>query len=265
MEPLRRFAPLALLTLLAGAGCTTRSQLTALQTENRRLSEQSKSQLAEIDNLKVHARKIEDEMLKAEEDLARSGIDRKQLANLRGEREQLLRRRVMGPDGNPIPVGVSGQLAELARKYPSLHYDPETGISKLDTDILFDSGEAKLKPAAEKLLAELAGIIESAEAKGLKLMVVGHTDNQKIKGAETRSLYPSNWHLSGARALAVAEKLRTAGVSGDRMGVAGFGEFQPIASNSSSDTRQRNRRVEIFVMSPEVPVVGMTDTLSNLY
>ena len=47
-----------------------------------------------------------------------------------------------------LPPALSQQLVELSRRFPSLQFDPETGISKLDTDILFDSGEAVLKPGA---------------------------------------------------------------------------------------------------------------------
>ena len=59
---------------------------------------------------------------------------------------------------------------------------PQTGISKLDTDVLFDSGDATLKPQAEKLLVEFAEIFQSPEARDLKIMVVGHTDVARHQG-----------------------------------------------------------------------------------
>ena len=58
----------------------------------------------------------------------------------------------------------------------------------------------------------------------------------------------------------VADRLRQSGIAEDRMGVAGFGQFQPISANDSVQSRQKNRRVEIFVLSPETPVVGWADT-----
>ena len=40
------------------------------------------------------------------------------------------------------------QMAEIAKRYPQLRFDPQTGIAKLDTDILFDVGTSELKPLA---------------------------------------------------------------------------------------------------------------------
>ena len=48
----------------------------------------------------------------------------------------------------------------MADRYPSLHYDPDSGVSKFDTDVLFDSGEARLNPSARKMLSEFADIFQ---------------------------------------------------------------------------------------------------------
>jgi chemotaxis protein MotB len=129
---------------------------------------------------------------------------------------------------------------------------------------LFDSGDDQIRPGAEKILSEFAGVFQSPEARDLKIMVVGHADAQGIKGRELRERYPSNWHLSAGRALVVADRLRKAGIPEARMGVTGFGQYQPIASNESADTRGRNRRVEIYVLGPETPVVGWADTQGSV-
>jgi chemotaxis protein MotB len=253
-----------LLALLGVGGCqwVPKSKFEAAQNQNRTLRELNKTQLAEIENLKIHAHNIEDHLIKAEEDLARldeqHGRDRQKLANLNGERSQL-RQQFAGLRGNNIPAGISGRLAELARRYPSLQYDPQTGISKLDTDVLFDSGKTELKPEVKQLLAEFADIFAAPDARELKIMVVGHTDSKDIKGREVRERYPSNWHLSAGRALTVADYLRNSGIPEDRMGVAGFGQFQPLTANDTATARQKNRRVEIFLLGPETPVVGWTD------
>jgi chemotaxis protein MotB len=204
------------------------------------LSEQSRAQLAEIENLKIHARHVEDQLIEAERSLARGGK-------------------------NGLPPGISVRLAELAERYPSLQYDPNTGICKLDTDVLFDSGDDRLKPGADQVLDGIAAVFSSPEAQQLKLMVVGHADAQGIKGRELRERYPTNWHLSAGRALNVADWLRKSGIPEARMGVTGFGQYQPIAGNDTPEARERNRRVEIYVLGPETPVVGWANPSGGFY
>ena len=63
----------------------------------------------------------------------------------------------------------------------------------------------------------------------------------------------------------MAEYLRQQGLEESRLGVAGFGAHEPVASNVTAHDRQKNRRVEIFVMPADVPVVGWTDSTPRLY
>ena len=262
---------LALGGLLAVAGCAPfvpRSELTAAQAQCRRLNEQVRSQQGEIAGLNTHRREVEDNLIRSERELAaldkQNQANEARLANYEREREQLYG-RLGGRGAGGLPSSVGAQLAALAKKFPQLHFDPQTGMSKLDTDVLFNTGEAELRPEAREMLTQFAGILRSPEAAGLRLMVVGHTDNERIVGPDVRQQYPNNWHLSAGRALQVADFLRACGVQESRMGVAGYGQFQPIAANSSTGTRQENRRVELFLVAPEVPVVGMTETVTSVY
>jgi len=260
---------LVLCVLPAAVGCgplVTRSQYAACQTQCQRLSEQMLAQQSEIAALNTHRRDVEDNLIKSERELA--ALDKQNQANLarianyEREREQLYA-RVGGRPG--VPVGVSAQLAALAKRFPQLHFDPQTGMSKLDTDVLFETAKADLRPEAREMLTQFAGVLRSPEASGLRLMVVGHTDNERIVGPDVRQEFPNNWHLSAARALTVADFLRACGVPERQMGVAGYGQYQPVAANSSSGNRQENRRVELFLVAPEVPVVGMTETVTGVY
>jgi chemotaxis protein MotB len=256
-----------LLSVAGGCALVPQSQLTACQAQSRRLNEQSMSQQAEIASLNEHRRSTEDRLIKAETELAavdkQNKANLQQLANYQEERERLYRR--FSSRGGSLPDGVRDQLAELARRFPNLNYDPDTGISKLDDDVLFETGKAELRPDARQMLSQFATILRSPEASGVRLMIVGHTDNERIKGAELRDEYPNNWHLSAGRALAVADYLRASGVPDSRMGVAGYGQYQPVASNAPPNDRQKNRRVEVFLVAPDVAVVGWTETTSTVY
>ncbi len=252
-------------------GMVPRTRYDSLQTQNRTLAERARAQQTEIENLKLHSHNVEDQLIRAEEDLAklddRSHRQQQKLANFKREHDELDTR--YGPRGNvatnSIPASLSGRLSDLAERYPSLQYDPKSGISKFDTDVLFDSGEADLTPSARRMLGEFADVFQAPEARDLKIMVVGHTDGRGIKGREARQKYPNNWHLSAARAVSVVERLREAGLPENRMGVAGFAQYQPISSNDTPTSRKKNRRVEIFVVGPETPVVGWTETLNSVY
>ena len=268
-------APIGLLICAAAVvlpGClfVPKTELTASLIENRSLAEQNRVQLAEIENLQAHNHTLEDRVIHSEKQLAlaqeRSGLDRKQLDGYERERDGLYQQfKDLSYGGGRLPPELGRQLAELSRRFPSLQFDATTGVSKLDTDILFDSGEAELKPGAGQLLDELVRVLKSPAAGDLKLMVAGHTDNQMIVGHEARQKYPNNFHLSTARALAVADRMKRAGLPEQRLGVAGFGPYQPIASNATAQDRQKNRRVEIFVMPSDVPVVGWSDSTPSVY
>ncbi len=260
---------LALLTLLS-AGLTTgcqwvpKTQFTAAENKNRDLVEQVRAQQAEIETINAHRHRVENQLVATEDQLAslaeQSGVDRSLLANFRRE-GQLMSEAIRGG----VPSSVSRQLAELSQRHPNLRFDPQTGVSRLQTDLLFDTGDAALLGGSRRVLDELADLLTSPEGRDLRIMVAGHTDDRQIAKQPTRERFPDNWHLSTARGLAVCEYLNARGVRGDRMGVAGFAEHQPIAANASPDKRQQNRRVEIFVMAPETPVVGWTDTMTSLY
>jgi chemotaxis protein MotB len=247
----------------AAGGCAfaPRSELTAAQLQSRILAQQSQAQQSEIENLRTHSHQLEDKLIESEQQLASIDqqwtSDRKRLTALQGE--------LTDGAGNRLPPGLSSQLANLSRRYPSLQFDTATGAAKLDTDVLFDPGEIELKEDAQQMLGEFAHIFRSPEARDLKLMVVGHTDALKIARKELRDKYPDNFHLSTARALAVAEFLKQSGLPEQRIGVSGFGGSQPIATNATAEDRRRNRRVEIFVLPPEAPIVGWTETTTSLY
>ena len=132
--------------------------------------------------------------------------------------------------------------------------------------VMFDSGEAILKPAGESVMRKIAAIL--AGHPRLKIHVIGHTDNVPIR-PEARNRFASNWELSTARALAAVHFLtERAGVDPHRVGAVGYGEYRPIADNATPEGRARNRRIAITILPDElagadtVPAVK-PDTFTN--
>jgi len=112
----------------------------------------------------------------------------------------------------------------------------------LPNAILFDSGKAVLKRATSTELDHIYSVIRD-KYSGKQIDVVGHTDNDPIK----KSKWKDNWELSAQRALSVLRYLVKKGIPTDKIKASGRGQSQPIASNSSSSGKARNRRVEIVV------------------
>lgn len=102
--------------------------------------------------------------------------------------------------------------------------------------ILFDTGKTTLKPESEQAIAEVAKLLKGDA--GLKIYVVGHTDNA---GA-----LAGNMQLSQGRAQSVVEALtKTHGIAAARLKAFGAGPYSPVASNDSEEGRAKNRRVEL--------------------
>ena len=112
-------------------------------------------------------------------------------------------------------------------------------VLQLPNDVLFDSGQTTIKPAGRQALAKIATILRTISDRHFQ--VAGDTDNVPIATA----LFPSNWELSTRRAVEVVHFLVGQGMRPELLSAAGFGEFDPVASNDSAESRAKNRRIEI--------------------
>ena len=116
------------------------------------------------------------------------------------------------------------------------------------SELFFDAGTATLKPEGRAELDKLATVLTDL-AREIPpdipwiLRVDGHTDTRKIATVQ----FPSNWHLSTARAVSVVEYLITKGLTTDRIAATGFGEFQPLDTASTDEAFARNRRIEFKI------------------
>jgi outer membrane protein OmpA-like peptidoglycan-associated protein len=246
------------------------TQLNESQAQNRALNSQSQAQLAEIENLRTHSRSLERQLARAESQLAvledEVAIRQTQLANYEQERATVeAQLPALAAPRPPLSPATQQQLESLSRRYPSLKFDPASGISKLDTDVLFDSGQSELKPGAQEMLKGLVRALKAPEGQPLKVLVAGHTDDRGVARRNSGDGPTNNFHISAARALAVADYLRAAGLPDQRLALAAYGGHQPVAPNATPQDRQKNRRVEIFVMTADVPVVGWADSAPSLY
>jgi chemotaxis protein MotB len=116
--------------------------------------------------------------------------------------------------------------------------------------ILFDSGEAILKPEGQAVLDQVAKVLVNYPNR--QIQVIGHTDNVPIR-FNPLNPFKNNWELSAGRAIAAVRYLsEKAGVDSQRLGAVGYGEFHPIADNSTAEGRAKNRRIALVVMPEEL-------------
>lgn len=106
-------------------------------------------------------------------------------------------------------------------------------------NIFFDSGKSDLKSESNAELDRLVKLLKDVPA--LVIEISGHTDNV---GSESM-----NANLSQARAEAVVAYLVSKGIKKDRLKSKGYGSSQPVASNSTAEGRQQNRRTEFEILS----------------
>ncbi|MFT3818709.1 MAG: DotU family type VI secretion system protein [Rubrivivax sp.] len=110
-------------------------------------------------------------------------------------------------------------------------------------DGLFDPGAVVVKPRYVTVLQRVAAALNQVPGR---VLINGYTDNAPIRSVR----FPSNWHLSQARAEAVAEMLQRSISDAHRLRAEGRGDADPVAPNTTPEGRSRNRRVEIILQVP---------------
>ncbi|HEX9243745.1 MAG TPA: OmpA family protein [Anaeromyxobacter sp.] len=134
------------------------------------------------------------------------------------------------------------EIASKFEKDQAVVENTETEVTVgLSSDVTFASGEATMSEAGRDALGKAGAILAKLPNA---IRIEGHTDSVPMRGGR----YPSNWHLSAARAQSVVRLLIDAGVDARRMQVIGFSDTRPRADNDTAPGRSKNRRIEIKIM-----------------
>lgn len=233
---------------LTHRGDDLQRQLTDILARNSALQQDLLRTRADIERLEkiLSARSIEAGAALAE---MRQTIDRLQEQN-RQVANQLEQERVAKEERL---TQMKGTFDELMQKMEAEITRGEITISELQgrltvnmvERILFDSGKAEIKADGLKVLKRVGEILKGTTDREIR--VEGHTDNVPIS-PRLRQTFPSNWELSTARAANVVHFLQDQiAIGGGRLTVVGFGEFRPVADNSSAEGRAQNRRIQIIL------------------
>jgi chemotaxis protein MotB len=217
-------------TLEANKGELTQ-KVAALIKDRDAVAQKANDEAAQIADLKKQA---------AAADAARADADAARAAAETAKAEEIAKAKKSFDD---LAAGLKSEISAGEIKITQLQ--GKLTVNLVDR-ILFDSGKAEIKDDGRKVLDKVGGILNTVADKNIR--IEGHTDNKPIT-SELMAKYPSNWELSTARATAVARYLQEhAKVDPTRLVAAGYGEFHPIASNDTVESRALNRRIEIVLV-----------------
>src|SRR6202047_2266710 len=195
---------------------------------------QQKQPLATVDHLAYLARRHAE----AGEARVSEAHSRQEVARAQEDRNKILMdaRSREAQNAQAQSQSAQAQLASAQQQLADLQAKKtDRGLVVTLGDVLFDTGQATLKPGANLALNRLATFLNANPQT--RILIEGHTDS---RGSDAY-----NEVLSERRARAVATELMSRGISTDQLQTLGRGKGYPVASNDTPEGRQQNRRVEI--------------------
>jgi chemotaxis protein MotB len=122
---------------------------------------------------------------------------------------------------------------------------------------LFATGQAQPSSSSMQILTQIATLLDKVDNS---VSVEGFTDDVPIK----TPIFPSNWELSAARAGSVVRLFQENGIDAARLVAVGRAENMPVADNTSTTGRARNRRVSITVLANDLSTPGQSQTVEQM-
>jgi chemotaxis protein MotB len=260
-KPLVAMTVLALVPFVFG-GCVSKSEYmktvdaaNALEVDNTRLKNELGAAGKRNDQLTADRAELERLLTARSGELGKSITELRQRVNaLEGENTRLGQELAEAQKAREEKVKeLSSTYEQLVDKMKGEIAKGQVTISELKGKltvnmvdaILFDSGKAEIKPEGLVVLGKVIEILKSVNDKAIR--IEGHTDAMPIAGSLAQR-YPTNWELSAARAINVARYLQNQAINPATLSASGFGEFKPVADNSTVEGRSKNRRIEIVLV-----------------
>lgn len=270
-----------LLSIMVG-GCVSSSKFEKKVAEADGLNQALQALQQKYDKLTAENNDLKDQFKKLNGDFAQLSIQKDKITADRDELDKVLKSKsdslsktinelrgktaALEMENASLKEGVANlkktkeeEVKSVSKTYENLMQEMKGEIAqgqvaitelkgKLTVDvldkILFASGEAEVKPEGLAVLQRVIDILKNVKDKAIR--IEGHTDNVKIGGALARK-YATNWELSAARAINVTRYLQKQGIDPALLTSVAYGEYKPVADNSTSEGRAKNRRIAIIL------------------
>jgi chemotaxis protein MotB len=226
----------------------TSQKLASLNREHDQLSANYKNLLSNSGRMNRDMAQQQEQLLAIQENLERTRTLNDSLSNSLAEREkkvQELEQILANKDKAVADLKnmISNALLNFKENDISVTVKNGKVYVSLAEQLLFGSGSVQVDQKGVTALQQLAKAIK--DEKDINILVEGHTDNVPVS---KKSAYMSdNWDLSVMRATSITRILTRAGVAPEQITASGRGEFAPLADNTSTANKQRNRRTEIII------------------
>ncbi len=250
------------------------------ESAQRKSAEQQATELAkERESLAARSRELQSRLDGLEKEKGQLNSDLSDLqgnaARIAKEREQLLQEQArLAATLEQERLAKEEEITRLTRTQEDLSKSLQDEIAKGNITIqqvrdrltinmvdrvLFDSGQAQVKPAGVKVLKQVSDILKTVTDKQIR--IEGHTDNVPIS-SKLQGHFKTNWELSTARATTVVRYLIDQGsVNRLHLSAVGYADTQPRASNDSEEGRSSNRRIEIVLYPKDLKdIAGQVGT-----
>lgn len=247
----RRAALVSLVGLTAGlGGCISQADYDRVVVENRTLTNRNQELVAALEECESTNTALGGSRQSGDATIGRLTAQLTEKDELLDEYEQRMRQleeQMRTLSFGPLDAATDAALADLAARHPNmLSYDSSQGMLRFNSDLTFGSGSDVVSPAAKQTLGSLANILKGSGASQYDLVIVGHTDSQRISSG-TAQRHPTNMHLSCHRAISVRRELASLGISESKIQAAGWGDQRPLVPNTGNGNTPANRRVEIYL------------------
>lgn len=237
MRTTQLFAGFAVVGLLLG-GCTTTSNMKKeIAVRESKISELE----ADIDQKSQEIAALDETIITKQGEI---DAFEQELQSLGGAMDQEADR------ADQLNADLARALGDLQDK-DKVHLEAMEGMSKvtMPSGATFGSGSANLTAEGKSIIDTIWEVLSQYPDRDI--FIEGHTDSIPI-GPALAEHFPTNWALSSARAVSVLQYvLSKYAAEAGRLGAVGFGEYRPVATNSTEEGRSLNRRVVISVRPKE--------------